>query len=132
MRNDNSGSGNDGKLRRGRTPFGTLAVFSNRFVLRDLNLIEVAPHPTLSRFYRLYDGVLGGVKMLGRMLVFRGIAASHVTAFAAKPQVHPGIARFQAFFATVSVWPDVPYMVQMRTAWIHDVASCSCLGWLLE
>jgi hypothetical protein len=83
--------------------------------LNDFNLIYVTPHPTLSRFYRLYDRVLGSVKMLGRMLVFRGIAASHMTTFAAKTQMHPGITRFQAFLTTVRVWSNVPYMVQMRT-----------------
>ena len=103
------------RVLRGRTLFRDIARFSLTISLNDFNLIYVTPHPTLSRLYRLYDRVLGGVKMLGRMLVFRGIAASHMTAFAAKTQMHPGIARFQAFLTTVRVWSNVPYMVQMRT-----------------
>src|ERR1035438_10475698 len=39
-------------------------------------LIHIAPTPRLAGFQRLDDGVFGSMKMLGRMLVLRRIAAT--------------------------------------------------------
>jgi hypothetical protein len=62
---------------------------------------------------------MGGlVKMLGGVLVLRGIAAAHVTALEAKPQVDPGIAHFQTFFATFSTGSDFAYLLDV-------LAGCS-------
>ena len=44
------------------------------------NLIDIAPTPVFTWFVRLYDGVLGRVKVFGRMLVLRGIATTDVAA----------------------------------------------------
>jgi len=47
--------------------------------------------------------MFGRVEMFRRMLVFGRIATPNVTALAAKAQVHPIIAHFQAFFASLCV-----------------------------
>ena len=43
------------------------------------------------------------MKVLGGVFVLRGIAAAHVPAGEAKPQVDPGVANFDAIFALVFV-----------------------------
>jgi hypothetical protein len=56
--------------------------------------------------------VFGGVSVLGR------IAAAHVPAYHAEAQMNPLIARLQALFTTVCVWPDILDLIQMR-AFFH-------------
>jgi hypothetical protein len=41
------------------------------------------------------------MKMLGRVFVLRRIAAAHVAALQAHPQVHPRIAQLDAFLANM-------------------------------
>jgi len=43
--------------------------------------------------------MLGAMKVLRRVLVFRRIATSYVTADETKPQVHPGVTGEHAVFA---------------------------------
>jgi hypothetical protein len=59
--------------------------------------------------------VFGGVFVLGR------IATAYVTATEAQPQVDPGIAHLEAFFAAVGVRRDFVYLVGMSTS-RHGVA----------
>ena len=47
--------------------------------------------------------MLGAVEMLGGVLVFGRIAAAHVTTLHAQAQMHPGVAHFQALFATLGM-----------------------------
>jgi hypothetical protein len=47
--------------------------------------------------------MLNLMEMLGGVLVLRRIAASHVPASQAKPQVDPFVAHFHAFFANMLV-----------------------------
>jgi len=47
--------------------------------------------------------MLNLMEMLGGVPVLRGIAASHVPASQAKPQVDPFVAHFHAFFANMLV-----------------------------
>jgi len=47
--------------------------------------------------------MFGAVKVLGCVLIFRGVAAAHVTAFHAQAQVDPRIAHLQALLATVLI-----------------------------
>jgi hypothetical protein len=42
-------------------------------------------------------------KMFGGVLVFRGIAATHVPAYHAHAQVNPGVADFDALFTDMRV-----------------------------
>jgi hypothetical protein len=56
------------------------------------------------------------VKMLGGMFVLRGIAAAHVSAFQAKPQVHPGVAHLQTFFAAIPAGSDFADLLDVLAA----------------
>jgi hypothetical protein len=47
-------------------------------------IVDVAPAPIFARFKRLDDRMLGRVKMLRRVFVFRRIAATHMSADEAK------------------------------------------------
>ena len=69
----------------------------------ELYLIHKAPHPVFAGFDGLHDGMFGRVEMFRCVLVLGRIATPNVTAFTAKPQVHPIIAHFQTFFASVCV-----------------------------
>src|SRR5689334_5310478 len=70
--------------------------------------------------------------MFRRMFVLRRVTATHVAALPAQPQMHPRVAHLQAFLATLGVRANVLDVAHVRTAFAHDVASCSCFGWLLE
>jgi hypothetical protein len=57
--------------------------------------------------------MFGRVEMFRCVLVFGRIATPNVTAFTAKPQVHPIIAHFQTFFASVCVRAHILNMAGM-------------------
>src|SRR5215475_5575124 len=97
----------------------------------NFDLIHETPHPILAWLDGLHDRMLRRVKVLRCMFVLRRIAASNVATLVAKTQVHPGVAHFEALFAAVGVGANVFDMTLVRTAFAHDAASCSCLGWLL-
>jgi hypothetical protein len=82
----------------------------------DFHLIHKTPSPVLASLQRLHDRVLGFVKVFRGVFIFRGIAAANVAAFHAKAKVDPGIAGFQAFFASLrGVWLDVVNVIEMGT-----------------
>lgn len=58
--------------------------------------------------------------MLGRMLVFRGIAATHVSAGQTKPEVDPGVAHFETLFAAVGMRLHVMDLVEV-SAFSHTL-----------
>jgi hypothetical protein len=64
-------------------------------------LVRIAPTPVLSGLEALDDRVASPVKMLCRMLVGRRIAAAHVSAAEAEPQMHPPGPGLEAFLATL-------------------------------
>lgn len=59
--------------------------------------------------------MLGVVKVLGGVLILRGIAAAHLAALQAHSQMHPGVAGLDALFADVLVCPDDFDLIEMRT-----------------
>jgi hypothetical protein len=65
------------------------------------DLIHIAPYPALAGLNRPHQRMTRRVKMLGRVLVLRGIAAAHASTLQAHPQVHPRIAHLDAFLANV-------------------------------
>jgi hypothetical protein len=81
-------------------PFAHLAPPSTTLILRK-RLVNVAPSPALAGLSRGDDGVLRGLKMLGRVLVLRIVAAAYVAALLANAQVHPGVAHGHALGAHV-------------------------------
>jgi hypothetical protein len=85
----------NGAVRRGRR-FGLGKV--------EFDVVDVTPTPVFAGFERTHDGMLGAVEVLGGVLVFGGVAASDVAALHAQAEMHPGIAHFQALFATLGVW----------------------------
>jgi len=65
----------------------------------DHDLVYVAPAPAFRRVIAFNDRMSGGLEVVSCMLVGRAVAAAHVAAGAAQPQVHPGRADLQALLA---------------------------------
>jgi hypothetical protein len=65
------------------------------------DFIHVTPDPVFSRLNRTHDGMLFMMKMFRGMLILGRVAASCVAANHAHPQMHPGVAGFDAVFADV-------------------------------
>jgi len=63
----------------------------------------------------LHDGVLGRVKVLGRMLADRRVAAAHMPALQAKPQMHPALSDLQTLFTTRRMRLDLTNLTKMGT-----------------
>jgi hypothetical protein len=87
----------------------------------ELRLVEIAPAPFFTGLNRFDNGMVRGVEVLRRVLVFRGIATTHVAACHAQPEMHPGVMHLQAFLTTVGMRLDVLNLVEMRTT--HNSAS---------
>jgi len=87
------------------------------------DLIDEAPEPIFTRLERLHDRVRSGVEVLRRVLVLRGMATTDVAANAAEPQMDPGVADLQAFFATLwRPWRNVANLVEVGTRDAHPVS----------
>jgi hypothetical protein len=78
--------------------------------------VDVAPAPVLTRFERLHDGVLGLVKVLGRVLVLGRITAADVATDQALPQMDPGVSHLQAFLAAFAAGLYVVNLFHMRAS----------------
>jgi hypothetical protein len=72
--------------------------------------------------------VLGGVKMLGCVLIFGGVATADVTARETKAQVNPGIAGLKAFLATVGSRRNLVDLLQMDAGCHRLYPSLISLG----
>ena len=57
--------------------------------------------PNPRRSERPHHGMLRLVEMLGRHVVLRRIAAAHVPAHQAQPQVHPVVSHLEALLASL-------------------------------
>jgi hypothetical protein len=73
----------------------------------NFDFIHVTPLPIFAGFDRLHDRVLRRVKMFRGVLVFGRVAAAHVAAGQAHPQVHPGVSDPQAILAAAGTWLDI-------------------------
>ena len=69
----------------------------------EFDFVDVAPTPGFAGLERTHDGVFRAMEVFGGVLVFGGITAADVSAFEAEAKVNPGVAHFQAFFATGGV-----------------------------
>jgi hypothetical protein len=56
------------------------------------------------------------MEMLGGVLIFGGIAATHVAAGEAQAQVHPLVPHLQAFLAAARMRLDVVNLIRMRAS----------------
>src|SRR5918993_688620 len=98
-----------------RVSFPALATRLHR------DLVDEAPHPVLTRLERLHDRVRGGVEVLRRVLVLRGIATTDVAANAAEPQMDPGVADLQALLAALGrPRANVANLIEMGTRDTHS------------
>ena len=59
--------------------------------------------------------MIGTVEVLLSVLIFRTIAAAHVTAGLTQPKVNPRITHLQTFFAALSAWSNLFNLVSMGT-----------------
>jgi hypothetical protein len=96
---------------------------SSKALSLEHELVDVAPQPVFARLEGLHDGVLGVMKMLAGVLVFGGVAAADVAAFAANAEMHPAVARFKAFFTALAARLDVLDLALMITSFAHEGAS---------
>lgn len=101
-------------------------VFGNRTFLRcdvtaqvEKHLVHIAPTPTLRGIVTLDDGVVGRAIVMGGVLPRRLIAAAHMSARAADPQVHPGAAASEALLAALGARPHLGDVFRM-TARVHE------------
>src|SRR5687768_11047990 len=102
-----------GKLRR--VSFPVLAPRLHR------DLVDKAPQPVLSSLERLHNRVRGGVEVLRRVLVLRGIATPDVAANPTEAQMDPGVADLQALLATIGgARRNVANLVEMGTRHGHS------------
>jgi len=61
------------------------------------------------------------MKMLGGMLVLRGIATAHIAAFQAQSEVHPSVSEFDALFANMLLGVCDFDLIEMSASFGHDV-----------
>jgi hypothetical protein len=83
-------------------------------------IIHVAPNPFLSRLNRTHHRVMYMLKVFGGMLILRRIAATHMSAGHAHPQVNPVIANLYAVFADIHLSGCNFDLIQMLTLPGHD------------
>ena len=56
------------------------------------NLVDITPNPAFTGFYGTHQWVLRGMKVLGRVLVFRRIAAADMATRQTKTEMDPAIS----------------------------------------
>ena len=93
------------------------------------NLVDVTPSPVFSWFDGPYDWMSDSAIVLRRVFILRRVAAAHVTAGHAKPQVHPDVAQLETLFAAPCVGFDILNLIGV-CAWIHGLfVTCnSCIA----
>ena len=96
---------------------------------RHKRLIGVAPQPILARLYRAHDLMLWCMlaRVPARMLVLRGIAASHLAIGHAHTQVNPGVTKLETLLAASRQRFNVVNLIKMR-ALRHCLATHALEG----
>jgi len=69
--------------------------------------MHVAPQPSFAWLGGGDYRVFCRIEVFRRMCILRRVAASHVSAFQARPQMHPFVAHRNALRADVRSWRDV-------------------------
>jgi hypothetical protein len=75
----------------------------------------------VARLDRPHDRMPARMEMFRRVFVLRRIAATHMAAYHAHPQMNPMVVHFQTFFAAVCARRYVLNLVDMVTG--HNSAS---------
>ncbi len=91
------------------------ACHLRRPLLVYLDLIDIAPAPILPRLHRPHNRVLRRMKVLRRMFIRRGVAAPHMPALHAHPQMHPPPANLQTILTTLRRRLHLMNVVKMST-----------------
>jgi hypothetical protein len=86
-----------------------------------LEFVKVTPTPLVARFDRPHDRMPGRMEMLRRVFVLGRIAATHMAADHAHPQVNPGVVHFQTLFTAVCTRRHIFDLVDMVAG--HNSAS---------
>jgi len=77
-------------------------------------VVQVAEIPILTRFKGPDDGMTARTEMFRGMPILRAVATPDVAAALAHAQVHPHVAGFEAFLATVAARFNVQDLVEVR------------------
>jgi hypothetical protein len=81
--------------------------------------VDVTPAPPFRRIKGFDDRVFCRVKMFCSVPIWRLIAATDMATAAADPQMQPGVAQFQAFFAPQSARNNVTDRREMFAKYRH-------------
>ena len=81
--------------------------------------VDVTPAPPFRRIIGLDDRVLCRVKMFCSVSIWRLIATTDVATAAADPQMQPGVAHFQTFFAPQGARNNVTDCREMFAKYRH-------------
>jgi hypothetical protein len=84
------------------------------FAQFEREVVQVAEIPILTRFEGPDDRMAARAEVLRGMPILRAVAATDVAAALAHSQVHPLVARLQAFLAAVAARFDVENLVEVR------------------
>src|SRR6267378_8178252 len=91
----------------------------------ELDLIDVAPAPVLTRLGRLHDGVAARVEVFRRVLVLGRVATADVAAGQTEPEMHPPVPGRQTLFAALRVGRNRPDLLDVRTGGLGHRGSPS-------
>ena len=110
-------------LRPATLPRCFLAGVSERWcaVEGEREIVLVAVPPVFARFVRLDDRMALRMEVRGRVAIRRVVAAAHVTAGHAQPQVQPSPADAQAVLAPFATRRDVDDLVEVSARLSHRV-----------
>jgi hypothetical protein len=87
------------------------------------HFVDVTPAPPFRWIKGFDDRVFRRVKMSCRMSIWRLIATTNMAAAAADPQMQPGVARFQTFFAPQGARNNVMDCHEMFANYRHVFTS---------
>jgi hypothetical protein len=87
------------------------------------DFIHVTPRPIFTRLKGSNDRVSGCVKMFRGVAIRRRVAAAHMSAGQAQPQVDPGRTNLQTFLTPLRAGNDVGIdLIEMRAGFgVHDM-----------
>src|SRR3954469_14210930 len=90
------------------------------------HFVHITPAPAFGRIVALDDGMLGAVEMLGGVLAAGLVAAAHMAASAAHPQVKPFPAQLEALLAALGAGRDRGDGIEMGTEFLAHCAATLC------
>jgi hypothetical protein len=85
------------------------------------NLVHITPDPAFTGLDGAHQRVLRGMKVFGRVLILRRIAAADVTARQTQAEMNPCISGLAALFANMGFRVCKPDLFQMRAFGPHMV-----------